>query len=345
MHHNKFPAPAAFSGAGAGDHLKRSASELALEALLRDHGTSTAVGAATGDSSGSGGYFGNFNHQAAGFVGNPPPSVDDLASFGFKSQENMNGFLTCGGLGESQSWYRNITSPQPCVSATIDSQSSICAGSPTSTLKPKTGDNQGSGSSEDEDVEIEGGSCEQSNDCVDVKRIRRMVSNRESARRSRRRKQAHLQDLEMQVEQLNGENVTLFKQLNDAPQQLRDATTNNRVLKSDVEALRAKVKLAEDMVTRGSLSCSLNQLLQTQLGSSTQLLNATLSRVANMSPTITIQGQDGHFGGAFPGMGNDNMDHHVLNGNGSSNGLVSDAVSGVSEMWPNWESQVSNVPK
>ena len=46
----------------------------------------------------------------------------------------------------------------------------------------------------------------------------------------------------LQVEQLNGEHVTLYKQLNEAAQQLRDATTNHRVLKSDVEALRAKVR-------------------------------------------------------------------------------------------------------
>lgn len=45
-----------------------------------------------------------------------------------------------------------------------------------------------------------------------------------------------------QVEQLGVENTTLFKQLDEAAQQLREATTNNRVLKSDVEALRAKVK-------------------------------------------------------------------------------------------------------
>lgn len=102
-----------------------------------------------------------------------------------------------------------------------------------------------------------------------------MVSNRESARRSRKRKQAHLADLELQVsnifpcmfylidqikieeknwnlksylcfeysqvEQLRGENASLYKQLTDASQQFGDANTNNRVLKSDVEALRAKV--------------------------------------------------------------------------------------------------------
>lgn len=44
-----------------------------------------------------------------------------------------------------------------------------------------------------------------------------------------------------QVEQLRGENSSLFKNLTDATQQFKDASTNNRVLKSDVEALRAKV--------------------------------------------------------------------------------------------------------
>ncbi|PWA84041.1 hypothetical protein CTI12_AA154290 [Artemisia annua] len=85
---------------------------------------------------------------------------------------------------------------------------------------------------------IEAGQCEQSNDQMDVKRIKRMVSNRESARRSRKRKQAHLTDLEQQVEQLVGEYSTLFKQLMNASQQFKDASPNNRVLKSDVEALR-----------------------------------------------------------------------------------------------------------
>lgn len=77
-----------------------------------------------------------------------------------------------------------------------------------------------------------------------------MLSNRESARRSRRRKQAHLGDLEMQVAQMRVENASLFKQLTEITQKLNNALVDNRVLKSDVEALRAKVKMAEDMVAR-----------------------------------------------------------------------------------------------
>ncbi|MFS7997493.1 putative transcription factor bZIP family [Helianthus anomalus] len=68
----------------------------------------------------------------------------------------------------------------------------------------------------------------------------RMVLIRESSRRSRKRKQPHLTDLEKQVELLRGEYSDLFKQLTSASHQFKDASTNNRVLKSEVEALRAK---------------------------------------------------------------------------------------------------------
>ncbi|XP_068638786.1 bZIP transcription factor RISBZ4-like [Aristolochia californica] len=70
----------------------------------------------------------------------------------------------------------------------------------------------------------------------------RKVSNRESARLSRRRKQARLADLKLQVDQLRGENASQYKHLKDACLQLRETTTENRVVKSNVEALRMKVQ-------------------------------------------------------------------------------------------------------
>ncbi|KAF8017851.1 hypothetical protein BT93_H2912 [Corymbia citriodora subsp. variegata] len=87
-------------------------------------------------------------------------------------------------------------------------------------------------------------------DPADVKRVRRMLSNRESARRSRRRKQAHLTELETQVSQLRVENSTLLKRLSDVSQKYNVAAVDNRVLKADVETLRAKVKMAEETVKR-----------------------------------------------------------------------------------------------
>ncbi|XP_071737331.1 basic leucine zipper 9-like isoform X2 [Rutidosis leptorrhynchoides] len=244
-------------------------------------------------------------------------------------------------------WSQNHTPRNSCVTMTMDSQSSICAQSPTSDVKPNRRDNNvvtatsDDEQSDDDDTEIEAGQCEQSNDQMDVKRIKRMVSNRESARRSRKRKQAHLTDLEKQVEQLRGEYSTLFKQLTNASQQFKDASTNNRVLKSDVEALRAKVKLAEDMVARGSLTSSLSHLLQNHLATP-QLFNGgqTISRMGNnVSPTITVRGDEHvtHSGLPIAGqhvLGGLGANHDMFNPNVVKNGINSDAGGCVSDIWP-----------
>ncbi|CAN7004040.1 unnamed protein product [Brassica oleracea var. botrytis] len=85
---------------------------------------------------------------------------------------------------------------------------------------------------------------------TNIKRVKRMLSNRESARRSRRRKQAHLSELETQVSQLRVENSNLMKGLTDVTQTFNDAAVENRVLKANIETLRAKVKMAEETVKR-----------------------------------------------------------------------------------------------
>ncbi|KAJ0476386.1 putative transcription factor bZIP family [Helianthus annuus] len=126
-----------------------------------------------------------------------------------------------------------------------------------------------------------------------------MVSNRESARRSRKRKQAHLTDLEQQVELLLGDYSDLFKQLTSASHYFKDASTNNRVIKSEVEALRAKVKLAEDMLARGSLTSNLSHLLE----------NLSRMGMGNVSPTVTMRG-DGH----GPHVGLPVLGQHMMGG-------------------------------
>ncbi|XP_074582074.1 bZIP transcription factor RISBZ2-like isoform X2 [Curcuma longa] len=105
-------------------------------------------------------------------------------------------------------------------------------------------------SSSDDDEELEGEETNEDADPSDEKRMRRMLSNRESARRSRRRKQAHLNELETQVSQLRIENSSLLNRLTDINQKYSDAAVDNRVLKADVETLRAKVKMAEESVKR-----------------------------------------------------------------------------------------------
>ncbi|TKY58261.1 Basic leucine zipper 9 [Spatholobus suberectus] len=266
----------------------------------------------------------------------------------FQNLDAVTSFSNCGGVtDDTLVRSQNLTPMQSTISATIDSQSSICGtvGSPVSAYKPNGRDNQVKGattsgsSREPSDEDDEAGPCEQSTNAIDMKRLRRKVSNRESARRSRRRKQAHLADLEWQVERMRLENANLFKQLTDASQQFREADTNNRVLKSDVEALRAKVKLAEDMVTRGSLTPFNNQLLQnqSQLSTPPQLNTNNLRRMAHVSPTITVHGNDASYGsgitvdGQNSALGLGNLDIPCSD---FSSGVNSDnAVSSLTSMW------------
>ncbi|KAG5098223.1 hypothetical protein JHK82_048077 [Glycine max] len=282
-----------------------------------------------------------------------PCKLDPFTDEAFQNLEAVTASSTCGGVTEDTLVHsQNLTPIQSTISATIDSQSSICVGSPLSANKPNARDNQVKGattttsgsSREPSDEDDEAGPCEQSTNAIDVKRLRRKVSNRESARRSRRRKQAHLADLEWQVERLRLENANLFKQLTDASQQFREADTNNRVLKSDVEALRAKVKLAEDMITRGTLPPTNNQILQNQspLNTPPQLNTNNLRRMGYVSPTFTVHGNDAtaSYGGGITvsgqnsplgGLGNlDNIPCSDFN-----SGVNSDnAVSSMTSMWP-----------
>ncbi|KAL6880105.1 hypothetical protein ACP4OV_011670 [Aristida adscensionis] len=85
----------------------------------------------------------------------------------------------------------------------------------------------------------------------EVEKVRkRKESNRESARRSRDRKAAHLKDIEDQVVQLRVENSSLLRRLASLNQKYHDATADIRVLKADNDTLRAKVKMAEDILKR-----------------------------------------------------------------------------------------------
>ncbi|KAG2557140.1 hypothetical protein PVAP13_8NG177102 [Panicum virgatum] len=94
-----------------------------------------------------------------------------------------------------------------------------------------------------------GTSKEQSDACVNLeekgdpaneKKMRRMLLNRESARRSRRRRESHLCDLESQVSRLTSENASLLKRMADMTQKYKDATLDNRNLITAVETMRTK---------------------------------------------------------------------------------------------------------
>ncbi|KAI3448697.1 hypothetical protein Pfo_005362, partial [Paulownia fortunei] len=148
----------------------------------------------------------------------------------------------------------------------------------------------GSSGDQSDDDEAEGETeTTQNMDPTDAKRMRRMLSNRESARRSRRRKQAHLTELETQVSQLRVENSSLLKRFTDISQKYNEAAVDNRVLKADVETLRAKVKMAEETVKRVT---GLNPLFQAMSEISTMGMPSFASSPSDTSADAAVPVQD-----------------------------------------------------
>ncbi|PON40332.1 Basic-leucine zipper transcription factor [Parasponia andersonii] len=76
---------------------------------------------------------------------------------------------------------------------------------------------------------------------VDERKRRRMISNRESARRSRMRKQKHLENLRNQVNRLRVENRELTNRLRFVLYHYQRVRTENGRLRSEHMALRQKL--------------------------------------------------------------------------------------------------------
>ncbi|XP_048540557.1 bZIP transcription factor RISBZ5-like [Triticum urartu] len=238
--------------------MKKCASELEFEAFIRQH-------LAAAEAEAQRGRPGHGNDDG-GFGGDPGARADvfspgsGLPGLCFGDSQNA---LELEGSNPGHLWWSEglRAPPHHAAPAPTQSQTPAVSASPRETISGNQALETESDSDSESLVEIQGGRCKRSGKSSDTRRIRRMVSNRESARRSRRRKHAQLTDLELQVEQLKSESATLFKQLTEANQQFTTAVTDNRILKSDVETLRIKVKMAEDMVARGAVSCGLGQQL------------------------------------------------------------------------------------
>uniref|UniRef100_A0A0R0K5M3 BZIP transcription factor 61 n=1 Tax=Glycine max TaxID=3847 RepID=A0A0R0K5M3_SOYBN len=108
--------------------------------------------------------------------------IDALTAFqNLLPDAAMTSFSACGLIDPHCS--QNLTPMHSTITATIDSQSTICAtsnvGSPISANKPEGRENRTkgatSGSSEPSDEDDEAGACEQSTNPADMKRLRRFL--------------------------------------------------------------------------------------------------------------------------------------------------------------------------
>ncbi|MED6141080.1 hypothetical protein PIB30_099797 [Stylosanthes scabra] len=92
------------------------------------------------------------------------------------------------------------------------------------------------------------GSEEELQALMDQKKRKRMISNRESARRSRMRKQKHLDDLVSQVAQLRKENQQILTSVNITTQQYLSVESENSVLRAQVEELSHRLDSLNEII-------------------------------------------------------------------------------------------------
>ncbi|KAI4367276.1 hypothetical protein MLD38_023033 [Melastoma candidum] len=99
------------------------------------------------------------------------------------------------------------------------------------------------------------------NAAMDMRKRKRMVSNRESARRSRMRKQKRLDDLAAEAGQLVEENRRVMDSLREAEEGCARMGYENLVLRAQMDKLGQRRKSLEDIieVLRGGL-CSFGSI-------------------------------------------------------------------------------------
>ncbi|KAJ3684917.1 hypothetical protein LUZ61_014081 [Rhynchospora tenuis] len=88
----------------------------------------------------------------------------------------------------------------------------------------------------------------------EMKREKRKQSNRESARRSRLRKQAETEDLAMKVESLNAENNTLRSEISRLSQDSEKLKSENSILQEKLKKVEAGQVVASSVVVENFLS-------------------------------------------------------------------------------------------
>lgn len=84
---------------------------------------------------------------------------------------------------------------------------------------------------------------------MDQRKRKRMISNRESARRSRMRKQKHLDDLMAQVAQMGKENHQLITSINITTQHYMNIESENSVLRAQLDELTHRLHSLNEIIS------------------------------------------------------------------------------------------------
>ncbi|KAJ6671403.1 BZIP TRANSCRIPTION FACTOR [Salix viminalis] len=84
---------------------------------------------------------------------------------------------------------------------------------------------------------------------MDQRKRKRMISNRESARRSRMRKQKHLDELVAQVAQLKKENHQIITSINITTQHYLNLESDNSILRAKASELSHRLESLNEIIS------------------------------------------------------------------------------------------------
>ncbi|KAL2506830.1 basic leucine-zipper 44 [Abeliophyllum distichum] len=88
-----------------------------------------------------------------------------------------------------------------------------------------------------------------SEDMIDEKKRKRMISNRESAKRSRMKREQHVKDLNDQIMYFKNKRSEMIQEINEIGQLYASIESDNRILRLQREELRKRLE-SLDMVSR-----------------------------------------------------------------------------------------------
>lgn len=118
-------------------------------------------------------------------------------------------------------------------------------------------------SSDSSQLQLSYGSEEDLRQIMDQRKRKRMLSNRESARRSRMRKQKHLDDMMGEVVHLRKDNNRILTAINVTSQFHMNVEAENAILRAQMAELTLRLQTLNEIMDRINNSSNISVLFET----------------------------------------------------------------------------------
>lgn len=143
-------------------------------------------------------------------------------------------------------------------------------------MASSSGTSSGSRSGSGSYTLLNSGSEEDLQQLMDERKRKRMISNRESARRSRMRKQKHLDDLMSQLSNLMKENNEILTNMSVTTQNYLNIEAENSILRAQVSELKQRFESLTKITSVLSYNGNINEISNDQIFHESYLADALI---------------------------------------------------------------------